>query len=425
MGITVQHRDDKEHPFVVLLTRFAVPALILVFYVTAALHFEYTPESTYASLLALDDVSSLWEALIVLASFVHIDVLLAAKVFSMLFCCVALLFSYLIAYEVLGDRLLALSALLALSTQAWLVQVAPSGSGVGFFLVLTLAAMFFLMRNDYLLATIVAGVATLVSWQSIFLLPVMMLDAYINSVDKARSTKLIPSILLVFVAVLLPWVLYAIYAHRPFLPNEMGGGDVPTLFPELSFEMVLLVGVMFVGVAVLAMRERELLRTHTAPLLWIAAASFTHHRVFALALPLIIVYAFFSAQHVVRSFARTVSLAHIAGVVLTALILAYNQFVLLPVTTRWMEESRSVAAEVKTAALWVKANARAEETVNAPEGFMSLVAFYAARRVDVTNAQFLISDKRDVAGFEMVFDPVQEQPEFLLDAVRYKVWRRK
>ncbi|MER3522679.1 MAG: hypothetical protein C4326_01075 [Ignavibacteria bacterium] len=418
-------RDEREHPFVVLLTRFAAPALILVFYVTAALHFEYTPEGTYASLVALDDLSSLGGTLITLASFVHLDVLLAAKVFSMLFCCIALLFSYLIAYEVLGDRLLALSALLALSTQAWLVQVAPSGSGVGFFLVLILAAIFFLLRNDYLLATIVAGVATLVSWQSIFLLPVMVLDAYINSVDKARSMKLIPSILLVFVAVLQPWVLYAIYARRPFLPNEMGSADVPTLFPHLSFEMVLLVGVMFVGVALLAMRERELLRTHTAPLLWIAAASFTHHRLFALTLPLIIVYAFFSVQHIMRSFARAVLPAHIAGVVFTALVLAYNQFVLLPVTTRTLEESRAVAAELKTAALWVKANARAEETVNAPEGFMSLVTFYAARRVGVPNAHFLISDQADVAGFEMVFDPVQEQPEFLLDAVRYKVWRRK
>jgi len=99
-------------------------------------------------------------------------------------------------------------------------------------------------------------------------------------------------------------VLYTVYAGAALLPDEIGRSDVPTLLPHLSFEMVFLVGVMFVGVAVLALRERQLLRIHTAPVLWIAVASFTHHVMFTVTLPLIIVYAIFSTQHIIWSLRR-------------------------------------------------------------------------------------------------------------------------
>lgn len=419
-------RPPDEHPVVLLLTRFAVPALILLFYVTAALRFEYTPESTFATLVALDasPVSSVWSALLALASMLNIDPWLAAKVFSMVSCCFALLFSYLIAHEVVGDRLLALCVVLVLSMQAWLIQLAPSGSGVGFALLLTLASVFFLLRNDYLVASIIAGLATLVSWQNIVLLPVLLLDAYINSVQKSRSAKVALSILLVFASVLLPWVLYALYTGAAVLPDEVGRSDVPTFLPHLSFEMVILVGVMFVGVAMLASRERQLLRLHTAPLLWIAIASFTHHVMFALTLPLIVVYAFFAVQHVMMSFGKA-RLAQVGGVLLTALLLAYNQFVLLPATTSLIDEASTTSAGLKSAALWLRTNAQEDESISVPAEHNRLVEFYAARPIATSGARFLISADRQVSGFEVVFDPVEENPALLAASARYKVWRRK
>ncbi len=419
-------RPRDDHPFILLLTRFSVPALLLIFYVTAALRFEYTPESTFAALVALEGspVSSLWSALLALASLLAIDPWLAAKVFSMVFCCFALLFSYLIAHEVLDDRLLALCVVLALSMQAWLIQLAPSGSGVGFALLLTLAAIFFLLRNDYLVATVVGGVATLVSWQNIVLLPILLFDAYINSVQRSRAAKLAISIVLVFASVLLPWLLYALYSGAIVLPNEVGRSDVPAFLPHLSFALVLLVGIMFVGVTMLASRERHVLRLHTAPLLWIAVASFMHRVMFALTLPMIVVYAFFSVQHVMLSFGKA-RLVQVGGIVLTALLLAYNQFVVLPATTALMDDASTTSAGLKSAALWLRMNAQENETISVPAEHNCLIEFYAARPITDTGARFLITTDRQVTGFELVFDPVDEDPALLAAPAQYKVWRRK
>lgn len=419
-------RPLDDHPFILLLTRFSVPALILIFYVTAALRFAYTPESTFAALVALQGspVSSLWSALLTLASLLTIDPWLAAKVFSMVSCCFALLFSYLIAREVLGERLLALCVVLALSMQAWLVQLAPSGSGVSVALLLTLAALFFLLRNDYLVASVVGGVAALVSWQNILLLPIVVFDAYINSVQRSRSAKVALSIMLVFASVLLPWILYALYSGMVLVPDEVGRSDVPTFLPHLSFEMVFLVGVLFVGVAMLASRERQVLRVHTAPLLWIAVASFMHRVMFALTLPMIVVYAFFSVQHVIMSLGKE-RLVQVGGIVLTALLLAYNQLVVLPATTALMEEVSTTSAGLKSAALWLRTNAREDEAISVPAEHNSLIEFYVARPVTDTDARFLITADRQVAGFEVVFDPVEENPALLAATARYKVWRRK
>jgi hypothetical protein len=342
----------------------------------------------------------------------------------MVSCCFALLFSYLVAHEVVSDRLLALCVVLALSMQAWLIQLAPSGSGVSCALLLTLAAVFFLLRNDYLVASIMAGLATLVSWQNVLLLPVLLLDAYINSIQKTRSAKLALSIMLVFVSVLLPWLLFALYAGVGVVPDEVGRSDVPTFLPHLSFEMVILAGVMFVGVAMLASRERQLLRLHTAPLLWIAISSFTHRVMFALALPMIVIYAFFSVQHVMMSFGKA-RLAQVGGVLLTALLLAYNQFVLLPATTSLIDEAATTSAGLKSAALWLRTNAQENESISVPAEHNWLVEFYAARPIAASGTRFLISADQQVNGFEMVFDPVEENPALLAASARFKVWRRK
>lgn len=415
-----------EHPIVLVLTRFAVPGLILLFYVTAVLRFEYTPETTFGILVAMagEPVSSLWSAFLRLVSALGLEVLLAAKVFSMVFCSFAILFTYLIAFEVLTDRLAALCATLVVSMQAWLLQLAPSGSGAGAVLLLTLAAVFFLLRNDYLLAAIMAGLATLTSWQNVMLLPILVFDAYVNSRDRTRSMKVMDSIVLVFFSVVLPWVLYCLYSGKPIVPNEVGVTGVPTLFPQLSFLMVMLVGVMFVGVVVLASRERQLLRTHTALLLWIALAAFTHHVMFALVLPLVVVYAFFSLQHALSVFRRGM-LAPVATIVLTAAILAYNQLVMFPATAREMDAVAALSAEVKSAALWLRSNTAEQEAVNAPDGYADVVAFYSARRVGDADARFLVTAQTSVDGFELVFDPVEHNPALLTGSMRYKVWRRR
>ncbi len=417
---------SEEHPFVRHLVRYGVPALILIFYVTASLHFDYTPDSTFATLNALhySHIDSLWTALLALATVFNIDVLLAAKVFSLLFACFGILISYLIANEVLNDHLLAFCVAVSVSMQAWLIQLAPTGSGLSLALLLSLATIFFLLRNEYIIAGIFAGLASLVAWQAAGLLFVMMLDAYINTVDKNRSVKMIASIALVFAGVVLPWILYSLYVGRLLVPTMEVLSIVPTFSLQVSFEILLLVGAMFVGVVLVLMRDKSALNTQVAILLWIAIASFSQHQMFVLALPLIIVYIFFSVQRLSQAFGKR-NLSYIVAILLAMLILAYNQMLALPAAKNSMNSAVAQMDEMKAIAMWLTTNVNDDESVAVPEQHQGLIQYWGERSVGDNNSRFVVSRVNEVAGYELVFDPAKENVVLLGSPAHYKVWRRK
>lgn len=418
--------NSGEHPFVRHLARYGVPALILVFYVTASQHFDYTPDSTYATLNALraTNIDSLWTALLALATIVKVDVLLAAKVFSLVFSCFAILFSYLIAHEVLHDHLFAMCVALSISMQAWLIQLAPTGSGLCCTLFLSLATIFFLLRNEYIIAAAFAGVTALVAWQTVGLLFVVLVDAYINSMNKNRAMKIIVSIVLVFVGVVLPGVLYGVYVGRSVVPTLEILSIVPTFSLQVSFEILLLVGAMFVGVALLLTRDRLALNSHIAVLLWIALASFSHRQMFALTVPLMIVYIFFVVQKLLHTFGKQ-NVAHVVAVLIATLILAYNQFLAIPAAKTTMTIAIAQADELKGAAGWLRTNIKDDELIAAPPSYEGLVQFYSERNIGETDSRFVVSNIINVAGYEIAFDPANVDGTIPGNSAHYKVWRRK
>jgi hypothetical protein len=414
----------EEHHIVRALVRYGIPALILIFYVTASLRFDYTPDSTFLSLLSLRQSSpaSLWSALLSAAGLFRVDALIAAKVFSLFFSCFVILYSYLIANEVLRDHLLALCVALAVAVQSWLLQLAPSGSGVNFALFLSLATIFFLLRNEYIIATIFAGLASLVAWQAVGLLFVLAVDAFINSVNKNHSTKIMATIALVYFGVILPWILYSLYVGKALLPNEIVVSDVPTLLPQIAFEGVMLVGLMFVGIVLLSMHDREMLRSQTASVLWMIFASFSHQRMFVLTLPLVIVYAFLAARQIAEN-VRLAKHAHLIAGFLAAGILAYSQFVVHPAAHRLMDDAIAEAHVLQENAVWLKLNAKENESVTPPIGHEGLIQFYSERKIENEQARFVVTREKEIANAELVFDPVKENPELL--AHHYTLWRRK
>ncbi len=417
--------NNPEHqPVTHTLVRFGVPALILIFYIAATLRFDYTPDTTFAMLLSLQHAApeSLWGALLSLAGPIGIDRLVAAKVFSLFFSCFAILFSYLIANEVLRDQLNAFYVAMAVALQSWLMQLAPSGSGVCFLLVLILAAIFFLLRNEYLLGAVLAGAASLVAWQGAGLLVALICDAFVNSVSKARSTKIITSIVLVYLGAILPWILYGLYIGAPFLPNEIANGNLPTLVPQVAFEAVMLVGLMFVGIVLLAMRDRELLRQQTAVVLWVVLASFSHEQMFLLTLPLVLMYAFLA----IRKIAESVNLAtaqHLLAGMFVAGILAYNQFVVHPAVHKSMDERIAETVVMRANAEWLRVNAAENESVSVPAGYEGMIQYYSEKEIGGGGSLYIIARDTTVADAEVVFDPSKLNPELLTN--HFTVWKRK
>lgn len=418
--------SSSEHPSFRTLARYGVPAAILLYYLSVAQRLEYTPQSTFASLNRLSEtgVDSLWTALLSLAQSFDIETLLAAKVLGLLFTCCAILVTHLVAYEVLADHLSAFCATLGMAMQAWLLQLGASGSGLSLLVFVSLAAIFFMLRNDYLLATLCAGFGCLVAWQAVALVFVLLLDVYVNSLDKRRALKLVASVMMIFGSIVLPWVLYSIYTGGAIIPDEASRTEVPTLTLEMIFGSVLLIGLMFVGVVLLAMRQRESLRTQTAVILWTVSVSFLNRILLVLALPLIIVYGFLALRTVVRVLGAVRALPS-ATVLLAAAILAYNQFVAWPTLEAGMAAGAAQTLELKSVGMWLKANVQAGERVFVPASGRDVVGyFYGVFDGDET-APFIVSREREVRGCEVAYDPAAHDPDVISGSDHYKVWRRR
>ncbi|MEO8168000.1 MAG: hypothetical protein ABI623_07125, partial [bacterium] len=296
----MQIKPEDQPPFLRNLARYGVPLVILIFYATASLYFNYSPDELFKTAVNVRDSSpaSLWEVFLILGKFFGVDLLLTAKIFSMLFACFALLLSYLIAQEILHDYLLSFCVTLTLSMQPWLLQLAPSGNGFAFALFLLLAAIFFLLRNEYIIAAILGSLATLVLWQAVGIVIVIMVDVFLNSLDKRRATKLMASVGLIFFAISLPWILLSTRTGN-ILPVLYGMSDLGGQQGFLG--LYILAGIGVVGFGYVLTRDREEMRIHVAGLVWIVSA--LAMQVWLLATPLIVVYGFFGLQKISSSIA--------------------------------------------------------------------------------------------------------------------------
>lgn len=414
--------SPDEHRFSLLVARAGVPLLILVYYATATQQFEYTPDSTFATLGGLHRVpiDSLWTALVALMARLGADAVLTAKVFSLVLCSASILLSFLIANEMVRDPLLALVAALAVAYQAWLIQLGPAGSGEALALALTLGTMFFLLRNEYLLAVICAGLASLVAWQAAGLLPVLLLDVFLNSIDKTRSAKVISGLVLVFAAVVLPWGLYCLYRGEAIIPTLEQIGRDGAVSLHFSFEILLLMGTMFVGVVFLMLRDRLALTVFLPVLLWIAIASFSGRAMLPLAVPLMIAYVFFLLQRIARSYPVR-HLGYILALVLGTLGLAYNQLVVFPAVRSSTNIALTEQDELRDIARWLRANIEHDQPIAAPRQFEGLLTFYSERQIRDGRAPVVVTNAAILPGYHLAYSP----PSLDSSLSHYRVWRKE
>ncbi len=414
-------KPEDQPPFLRNLARYGVPFVILIFYATASLYFDYSPDELFKTVINVRDFSpgSLWEVFLSLGRLFNLDLLLTAKIFSLLFTCLAILLSYLIAQEILHDYLLSFCVTLTLSMQAWLLALAPAGSGCGFALFLTLAAIFFLLRNEYIIATVFGSLAALTAWQAAAVVLIIMVDVYLNSVDKRRATKLMVSVVLIFLAISLPWILFSTQTGN-FLPslNEMPG----IIGGQALVGMYILSGLAVAGVIYVLIREREELRVHTAVVLWIVLSLALN--VWLLAAPLIVVYGFFGLQKIssnVSEAART----YVLALVLTTGLLLHHQFLAFPQLRAAMHESIEETEELKAIALWLRTNVRDDEHIQMPDGHEGVLRFYSERMTGDANASYVVSTTVNIPNAVLAFDPTREVVGLRAASAHSAVWRRK
>lgn len=142
-----------------------------------------------------------------------VDLLTAAQGIDLVFAGCAVVVFFLTAFEMIRDIPVSLCATAAFAANAWFIRWAGSGMETSFALFLALGAVYYTLRNEYLLAMIVAGLLALVRPEALLAAPLILADVWINSHEKRRALRIMAAGAAAWAVVLLPWVLYS--ALRP------------------------------------------------------------------------------------------------------------------------------------------------------------------------------------------------------------------
>ncbi len=425
------------------LVRIGLPLVILIFYVSAALEFGYTPDNAFTLIRAARDivdgaggfaagsVSPLWVALLAAAGWGHLDPVLAAKVLSLLFACTAVALAYLIAHEVTVDRVIAFCAALAVAMQYWLLQTAPSGTPLALALALSLACVFFLLRNDYLLAAVLTGLLAMVFWQAVAFLAVILLDVLLNAVSRRRALQVALASLLVFFAVQLPWILFASVNRLDLLPRIGGPGDLPV--PSTPVAVMLLLLVLLAASNFLpGVRRREgeggFGRAHVPVFLWMAilatlglTAGGDHA---FLLLPLLTVYAMSGLRNLAGL--GKWGMGYTAVFVLTAVVLLVDQMAYNGLSKPRMARAREESTDLAMIGVWIKGSL--PDSAHVDGVHPQLLQYYSRHRVDALGAgpeeaaQFVVCAADSMPGFVQAYRPRRDSPR--IESSRFAVWKR-
>lgn len=436
---TIERRQQSA----LQIARFGLPGIILIFYITASFTFSYTPESTFVVLRGMEYTDSgiavsqspLWMLLISVGKLVGLDALLAAKVLGLFFACTSILSTYMFSHHILHDRLLAFCASVAVAFQSWMLQTSVAGSAIELGLALLIMVLFFLLRNEYVLAAIVIGLCSLVFWQAALVLIVLFVDLMANSVSTRRGLKVFLACLLVFGSAILPWIMYVISSGVPWIPSLQPLADFPE--PDASWfaTATFLVLLVLSGVVVLLRRgpeERIRLHLYTAPLMTagilLAGPITGNPDLTLLALPLLIVLAVDAGRTVCVAIGHGERL-HLYGFVLTALLLVQSQLFYLRETRPRMEKRSAESVELASIAEWLRVNLLPEDVVAAE--YPGIVGYYAEHpvrhpgRAAPSDIDYIISSHGDHAGYRRVFTSGVKETDAFMSTNHFTVWRRE
>jgi hypothetical protein len=394
-----------------------------VFYFAAAMGFAFTADTGFSIASALKFgfpavvdsgfATPLWTGMVAIARVFHLDPLLVAKVLSLFFSCAAILAAYLVGREITGDALISFCVALAFSMQGWLLQSAPSGSALPLATVLVLTGLFFILRNEYLIAIIVIGLCSLLFWQGIVLLLPFAADLWLNSVSKKRALKVGISAVLVYFAVLLPWILYARFTDLPMVPVLPPMKELPPVSVSMLILISILIAMAVAGVLLALARRRA--APGSVPvnggavlfgLVLVAFNPIAHSDLWLPALPIFLACSFRGVAELLFKI-KKVSFLYTVSVGMCALLLALSQFDFRENTRPAMYRAQSLLDQNRIAAEWLRMNAPDRATLCAESP--GVLEYYAEREVaqrdeaDAPCGEFLVGSQPVVTGYAVAF----------------------
>jgi hypothetical protein len=402
-----------------IVLQYGAAVIVLVFYVTATLHFSHTPDETYVYLqhgrniargdgLAFNAGSAsfgvtgpLWALLIAGGVKLGLDPYVVAKTLDIVFASVALLAVMAFAYVVIRDRLYAIIAAWIFSFDAWYLRWAGSGTEMSLAVLLAMLAMWYAYKKEHVTSSLVAGLLTLVRPEGVLLFLATQVDAAMNSRSRMSALRVAVGSVLIYVMVVGTWLGFSYVYFGSMLPNQLlnvsfNGSFWMTLLRDCWMGMKiigstqLLLVLFLVGGIVLTVRKFgwHIIREEGFPLLWVLAIPLWYvifnvevgSRQLLLVLPVIVVYGLWGVKRIENADLVSPQRGLALLLIVAGIALAQNQVVYRVWAVPQMNNLELGVTEcLKPMAYWLRTNTPAGTTVLTPQA--GVVGYVSERTV--------------------------------------------
>lgn len=353
-------------PFWGAVVRYGLAITTVIFYVITILHFSYTPDSTYiylqyakniaqgdgfsfnAGVPSLGVASPLWTFLISFGAVLKLDPYVVAKTFDLVFASIAIIQIFVLGYVILKDKVFAVMAAVIFSLDAWFLMWSGTGMEASLAVLLTILAVSYTFRNEYLVASFVCGVLTLVRPEGLLLFVVVQADNFLNSTDSKAALKSGIIALGMYVGVLTPWLIFSYFqfgsvvsstflikSSEPISVQSIWNSVVESIQVLTESQLVLLLLLVVGLVEAWRSKQWQMRRVELFPVLWMAALIFFYsvQRVridssfLVPTVPLVIIYGLWGLKRIAESWRLPAGRAIYLLLFVTALTVFQNQMV--------------------------------------------------------------------------------------------------
>jgi hypothetical protein len=409
----------------------ALPAVICLFWVTALLHFHYTPDDTYIYLQFAKNIlhgqgisfnageptygftSPLWLFFVTLGGKFGGDLLFSAKTIDLAFAGISLIIFFLLAFEIIRDQAIALLCTIACSLNIWFLRWAGTGMETSLAVCLVLSSMLLTLRNRYIWAGIVASIGALARPEIYFLVPLIVMDIVINTSERRHAILLSLRLVGISLLVVGPWLLFAYRTFGTIVPNTaLAKGGFHFTLDEVSSTAIdflktilvsdgLAVIVLIAACIVLLYQSKRAVDDQkfssvqkfilfrqslvgigwvvTLPVLYIIAGVDIVSRYLLLMTPLVTIYAFWYLERS-RMFSRSARFRYSVILVVTALIMLQSQVIYRRyVLPGIVEFEQGMDTALIPIGRWLNEHTPADAIVFVPD--VGAVGFYSDRKI--------------------------------------------
>lgn len=401
------------------ISKYGIVFAIALFYVTVVLHFDYTPDDTYIYLQYAKNLSDgngfsfnsgapsygatgpLWVLLITFGRVIGLDPYIVAKTLDLFFASLTIFLFFYVALLLIKDRIYAFFALLLLTFDTWFLRWSSSGMETSLSVLLCLLAIWYALRNEYLIASIVTGLLTLVRPEGGLLFVVVIVDNFLNTTRIKPALKDSLRSLTMYALVVVPWLVFAALYFGVPLPNTYiaKSGAIPNVEETLDslITMAGIVGSTQVLIAVilvlgtgLAVKKIGLknIRTEIIGLIWILALPIFYalanvqvvSRYMLMITPFVILYGFWGLKKIEELLNVRPAQILIILVLVSFVTLAQNRFVYHSQAVPHMNSfTNGMNDALKPIAYWLKEHTTTDAEVLAPD--IGLIGYISDRTI--------------------------------------------